>query len=58
MKKNANYTWLICQECKKQTKIIPGQQFTSKEEWANLFDCDCKPVAKTVTRRKVVKNDA
>ena len=54
MKVNANYTWLICKECDKQTKILPGQKFENKEDFLKLFECDCVEVKPK--RKKVVKD--
>ena len=55
MKVNANYTWIKCQECNTITKILPGQTFSKPEDFAKLFECECK-VEKPKTRKKVVKN--
>ena len=54
MKVNANYTWLICRGCNKQTKILPGQKFENKEDFLKLFECDCKEVKPK--RKKAVKD--
>lgn len=56
MKVNANYTWVVCKECNKTTKILPGQTFNTKEDFLKLFDCDCKEEKPKRTRKKVEKD--
>lgn len=55
MKKNANYTWIVCQECQHIIRVIPGQEFKTPEDFAKLFECECE-IVKPKTRKKVVKN--
>jgi len=57
MKVNSNYSWIKCTDCKKITKILPGQKFNIPEDFAKLFECDCivrKP--KQTPKKKVVKD--
>lgn len=57
MKVNANYTWIKCKECDNIARILPGQMFESADDFAKLFECECK-VVKRKPSKKVVKDAA
>jgi len=50
MKVNANYTWIKCNECGYITKILPGQKFDNREDFAKLYECECQPKLKKRVR--------